>query len=195
MEKTILYQELGSLDLYSQRLKKEKIYNSAGLINEEKFYLVKDIDGNDIKKKEVAYRLYGYKFTGESKGVTVVNSYIRIDASIYETREFIYMHIAEIGTLKHTARWNQIQVLKETVVGTEFEESSKYLMELYEYELNLFVNHELNSIIKIIEDENNQEVLEILNTVPFPEKYPEVTAKQNIINRVNAYFEFVRVNS
>lgn len=206
-EQTILYNEFGLMDLNQSRILMKPVYSFSGFKLAEEYFLVIDLDGNVIKEPFIIAKTeFEYSFVEKDgfKGVKTSTSYYGNydpndkeavpEAKVEELSEKYYSAV-DIGNLKLEARSNQIILLKETVKGTPFEEKVTSIVGWYHNEIDLFIRFELKNFIEVLNSEIDPVKNAVLNAVPLPEVLPDVSAKSNILNRLNAYFDFIEENS
>lgn len=203
---TILHQEIGSNDLSDPRILKIEFHDISGFVIGWEYYLIQNVDFEPMDRVLVAKGFKGFNFVPDEDGLFESNetvdflSMLEIDpqgkmikseipAAIFNEFKSFKLTFVEIARIKHKARMDQILVMLQTATGTPFEPFIKQIVDWYNESIQKFINFGFDNIISDLENETDPDRLSVLNTIPVPEL--GLTAKQAMLNRFNAYFDFI----
>ncbi len=211
LQDSILFQETGQDNLIHPSIIEKPIFDLSGFQIESEFYLTKDIDGWPMAKRLIAKSSLNYRFTESEdfKGVEFTTDYYTVFGINAEDERIIldepvvcytiesseYHSIVSLETLTQNARKAQILVLMGTVRNTPFEANVSEIVNWYKSELDLFITYGFSNFKDALIAETDPDRLAVLDEVPLPDILPGVTAKTNILNRLNAYEAFVAEHS
>ena len=210
-ELTVIYQETGQFLLDHPRVIRKVYYDLSGFALWANYFLIRDIDNNSLENPiAVATDYFEYQLTeiDNFKGIrTTTEFYARLveneetfvvpevaTVDHTETKEE-YLTTTELEALLEKVRADQIRTLRGTVKGTPFEANVSQIIDWYHVELGKFIQFGLDSFKNSLLSESDPDRLAVLDAIPLPDLLPDVSAKTNILNRLNAYQTFVDTNS